>query len=124
MDSGYQEVYARWHAEPEAFWREASGEVAWIKPPQTIFEPASGVYGTWFPDATCNTCFNALDRHVEAGRGDQVALIYDSPLTGQVRRFTYTEMQEEVAVLGAVLEDLGIGAGDRVVIYMPMCARR
>ncbi|WP_454919134.1 propionyl-CoA synthetase [Xanthobacter sediminis] len=120
MDSRYHEIYARWCAEPEAFWREASRDVAWIKPPQAIFDPASGVYGTWFPDATCNTCYNAIDRQVEAGRGDQAALIYDSPLTAQMRRFTYRELQEEVAVLGAVLQDFGIGPGDRVVLYMPM----
>ncbi|MGA0565579.1 propionyl-CoA synthetase [Ancylobacter sp. VNQ12] len=120
MGSRYQEVYERWSAEPEAFWREAGRDVAWIKAPDAIFDPASGVYGTWFPDATCNTCFNALDRHVEAGHGDQAALIHDSPLTDCIQRFTYKEVLEEVAVLGAVLTKLGIGIGDRVVIYMPM----
>ncbi|WP_454685419.1 AMP-binding protein [Ancylobacter moscoviensis] len=120
MGSRYHDVYASWRAQPEAFWREASKDVAWIKAPDAIFDPASGVYGTWFPDATCNTCFNALDRHVEKGRGDQVALIHDSPLTGKVQRFTYAQALEEVAILGTVLTEMGVGVGDRVVIYMPM----
>ena len=82
--------------------------------------PEAGVYGRWFPDARCNACFNALDRHVEAGRGDQVALYYDSPVTGTKRAITYRELLDETATLGAVLNDLGVAAGDRVLIYMPM----
>ena len=82
--------------------------------------PKRGVYGRWFPDARCNACFNALDRHVEAGRGDQVALYYDSPLAATRRAITYRELLDEAATLGAVLNDLGVGAGDRVLIYMPM----
>ena len=88
--------------------------------PRTIFDPDAGVYGRWFPDARCNACFNALDRHVEAGRGDQPALFYDSPVTGTKRTITYGELTDETATLGAVLADLGVVAGDRVLIYMPM----
>ena len=120
MTSGYRQTYDRWRADPQAFWAEAAREIAWTKPPERIFDPDAGVYGRWFPDARCNACFNALDRHVEAGRGDQVALYYDSPVTGTKRAITYRELLDETATLGAVLNDLGVVAGDRVLIYMPM----
>ena len=117
---GYHETYARWQADPEGFWAQAAQAVEWIRPPQRIFDAAEGVYGRWFPDATCNTCFNALDRHVRDGRGEQPALIYDSPVTGSKAVFSYAQVLDEVAALAAVLEELGVGKGDRVVIYMPM----
>ena len=69
--SGYHETYDRWRDDPQAFWAEAARAIDWIRPPERIFDPEGGVYGRWFPDARCNACFNALDRHVEAGRGDQ-----------------------------------------------------
>lgn len=118
--NGYASTYARWQADPESYWREAAEAIDWIKPPQRIFDAEAGVYGRWFPDATCNTCFNALDRHVRDGRGEQTALIYDSPVTGTKASYTYAQMLEEVAALGAVLQDLGVVKGDRVIIYMPM----
>jgi propionyl-CoA synthetase len=118
--SRYRETYARWQADPAAFWAEAAREIEWIKPPQTIFDAQAGAYGSWFPDASCNTCFNALDRHVRDGRGDQPALIHDSPVTGTKSVFTYAQVLDEVATLAAVLDDLGVGKGDRVIIYMPM----
>ncbi len=120
MSSRYAEVYEQWRKDPQGFWAEAAKEVAWIRPPQRIFDEKAGVYGRWFPDATCNACFNALDRHVEAGRGDQAALLYDSPVTATKRRITYRELLAEVETLGAVLEDFGVGRGDRVIVYMPM----
>jgi propionyl-CoA synthetase len=120
MTSGYHETYDRWRADPQAFWAEAARAIAWIKPPERIFDAASGVYGRWFPDARCNACYNALDRHVEAGRGDQAALYYDSPVAATRRTISYRELLDETATLGAVLEDLGVKAGDRVLIYMPM----
>src|SRR5206468_2640634 len=89
-------------------------------PPRRIFDPDAGVYGRWFPDARCNACFNALDRHVEAGRGDQVALYYDSPVTGTKRAISYRDLLGETETLGAVLTDLGVVAANRVLIYMPM----
>lgn len=118
--NGYASTYARWQADPESYWREAAEAIDWIKPPQRIFDAEAGVYGRWFPDATCNTCFNAVDRHVRDGRGEQTALIYDSPVTGTKASYTYAQMLEEVAALGAVLQDLGVVKGDRVIIYMPM----
>ena len=120
MTSGYRETYDRWRADPQGFWAEAAREIAWIRPPDRIFDSDAGVYGRWFPDARCNACFNALDRHVEAGRGGEIALYYDSPVAATKRAITYREMLGETATLGAVLNDLGIGAGDRVLIYMPM----
>ncbi len=120
MTSGYRQTYDRWRADPQGFWAEAAREIAWTRAPKRIFDPAAGVYGRWFPDARCNACFNALDRHVEAGRGDQVALYYDSPVTGAKRALTYRELLDETATLGTVLNELGVVAGDRVLIYMPM----
>jgi propionyl-CoA synthetase len=120
MTSGYHETYDRWRADPQGFWAEAAREIAWTRAPKRIFDPDAGVYGRWFPDARLNACFNALDRHVEAGRGDQVALYYDSPVTGAKRAITYRELLDETATLGSVLDDLGVAAGDRVLIYMPM----
>ena len=120
MTSGYHETYDRWRADPQAFWAEAARQIAWTSPPKRIFDPDAGVYGRWFPDGRLNACFNALDRHVEAGRGDRIALYYDSPVTATKRAFTYRELMDETATLGAVLSDLGVEAGDRVLIYMPM----
>ena len=120
MTSGYHETYDRWRADPQGFWAEVAREIAWTKPPKRVFDPAAGVYGRWFPDARLNACFNALDRHVEAGRGGQIALYHDSPVTGAKRAITYGDLLDETATLGAALGDLGVAAGDRVLIYMPM----
>jgi propionyl-CoA synthetase len=120
MTSRYAEVYAEWQADPQAFWAKAAQAIDWIKKPERIFDAHAGVYGRWFPDATCNTCFNALDRHVEAGRGDQIAIFYDSPTAGAKRRIGYRELRDEVATLAAVLSDFGVAKGDRIIVYMPM----
>jgi len=120
MVSRYHEVYEGWKRDPEGFWAEAAGAIDWVAPPKTIFDATAGVYGRWFPDATCNTCHNAVDRHVENGRADQAALIYDSPVTGAKKSFTYAELKAEVEALAAVLVDQGVEKGDRVIIYMPM----
>ncbi len=116
----YKQAYARWQADPEGFWAQAAQAIDWISPPQRIFDASQGAYGRWFPDATCNTCFNALDRHVRDGRGEQPALIHDSPVTGSKAVYTYAQMLDEVGALAAVLQDLGVAKGDRVVLYMPM----
>jgi propionyl-CoA synthetase len=120
MPSRYHEIYAEWRADPQGFWARAAADIDWISAPKRIFDEKAGVYGRWFPDATCNTCFNALDRHVAAGRGGQTALIYDSPATGAQRRISYAELLDDVATLAAVLSSFGVEKGDRVVIYMPM----
>ncbi|MBL0403917.1 propionyl-CoA synthetase [Microvirga aerilata] len=117
--SRYHEVYAGWKSDPEGFWAEAAREIDWIRPADKVFDSQAGIYGRWFVGAQCNTCYNAVDRHV-ATRGDQAAIIYDSPVTGTKRAITYAELQAEVATLAAVLQDMGVTKGDRVVIYMPM----
>jgi propionyl-CoA synthetase len=117
--STYHEVYERWRSDPISFWADAAREIDWFTPPEKVLDPAAGVYGRWFVGATCNTCYNAVDRHVET-RGDQAAIIYDSPVTEKKRSITYRELRDEVAVLAAVLRDLGVGKGDRVIINMPM----
>jgi propionyl-CoA synthetase len=119
-NSRYHEVHARSLADPQGFWAEAATEIDWIEPPKTIFDASQGVYGRWFSGGVVNTCYNALDRHVERGRADQVALIHDSPLTDSVTKFTYAELLNEVQALGAIMQDFGVVKGDRVILYMPM----
>ena len=120
MASRYRETYDAWRADPEGFWLKAAEAIDWTVAPARAFDPDAGVYGRWFPDAEGNTCFNAVDRHVERGRGEQPAIIYDSPVTHSNRTITYGELLEEVKALAAVIQDLGVGKGDRVIIYMPM----
>jgi propionyl-CoA synthetase len=118
--SRYHEVYARWQRDPQGFWGEAAADIDWFEKPKAAFDPKAGIYGRWFPGGVCNTCFNAVDRHVNAGRGEQAAIIYDSPLAGVKRTITYHRLLTETQVLAAMLRDLSVGKGDRVIIYMPM----
>jgi propionyl-CoA synthetase len=118
--SRYHEIYARWQRDPQGFWGEAARDIDWIEPPRQVFDPGAGVYGRWFMGGVCNTCWNAVDRHVMQGRGEQPALLYDSPLAGQKRTITYHRLQVETQVLAAILRNFGVAKGDRVVIYMPM----
>jgi propionyl-CoA synthetase len=116
----YAEEFRRSLDDPEGFWRDLAGAIDWITPPTRILDDAAPPMYRWFPDAELNTCHNALDRHADGGRGEQVALIYDSPVTGQVRRYTYGELRDQVAKVAGALRDLGVEKGDRVVVYMPM----
>ncbi|HEY8268617.1 MAG TPA: propionyl-CoA synthetase [Xanthobacteraceae bacterium] len=118
--SRYAEVYARAERDPQGFWAEAAEAIDWIERPKKIFDRNAGVYGRWFTGGVVNTCWNAIDRHVKAGRGKQQALVYDSPVSGQKRAITYDELLAEVSALAAVLKDFGITQGDRVILYMPM----
>ncbi|MGG5810261.1 propionyl-CoA synthetase [Falsiroseomonas sp. CW058] len=118
--SRYDEVYAAWRADPDAFWRRAAARIDWTVAPGTVFDPSAGVYGRWFPDGRLNTCHNALDRHVAAGRGGQPALIWDSPVTGRSATLTYAELLDRVARIAGALAARGVAQGDRVIIYMPM----
>src|SRR5712672_2009373 len=118
--SRYPEVYAHWQRDPEGFWAEAAREIDWYETPQRIFDPSAGVYGRWFTDGVCNTCWNAVDRHVMRGRGAQPAIIYDSPLAGTKRVIAYDRLWTETQILAAVLRDFGVEKGDRVILYMPM----
>ncbi len=117
---GYSETYAAWQADPETFWADAARGIDWFKPADRVFTPDAGVYGRWFEGAVCNTCFNAVDRHVVAGHGARAAIIWDSAVTGSKRVISYGALLDEVETLGAVLQDMGVGQGDRVIIYMPM----
>jgi propionyl-CoA synthetase len=118
--SHYHEVYGRWQRDPEGFWGEAAQEIDWIEPARRVFDPDAGIYGRWFVGGVCNTCWNAVDRHVLQGRGEQPAIIYDSPLADQKRTLTYRALQVETQALAAILRNLGVEQGDRVVLYMPM----
>ena len=120
MQSRYAETYAAWQADPEGFWAEAARQIDWFTPAKQVFNPDIGAYGRWFDGATCNTCYNCLDRHVEAGRGDALALIHDSPVTETVARYSFQEMTDRVSALAHVLREMGVNKGDRVIIYMPM----
>jgi propionyl-CoA synthetase len=119
--SRYHDVYARWQRDPYGFWGEAAEAIDWIEKPKTVFDPKAGVYGRWFPDGVCNTCYNAVDRHVEAGRGAQAAIIYDSPVTNQKQTITYAALQTKTETLAGILHhNFGVRKGDRVILYMPM----
>ncbi|TIU91033.1 MAG: propionyl-CoA synthetase, partial [Mesorhizobium sp.] len=120
MASRYHEVYDGWKRDPEKFWANAAKAIDWFTPFDTVFDPNAGVYGRWFGGASCNTCFNAVDRHVAGGRADQIALIHDSAISGTTRKFTYAELKREVVALTSVLKNRGAQKGDRVIIYMPM----
>jgi propionyl-CoA synthetase len=115
----YQEVYRRSIADPDGFWREAAQQIDWFKPFDRVFDASRSPFSVWFSGGDLNTCYNALDRHVAGGLADQVALIYDSPVTGTVARFTYREMLDRVSRLAGGLKARGVAKGDRVVIYMP-----
>ena len=120
MLSTYSDVYSRWRAAPDTFWAEAAEAVHWYGRWDAVLDDSRPPFYRWFPGGVVNTCYNALDRHVEGGRADQAALIYDSPVTSTVRTFTYRELRDEVARFAGVLTTRGVGRGDRVVIYMPM----
>ncbi len=117
---GYREVYAGWQADPEAFWMQAAQGIDWITPPSRALHDARAPFYEWFTDTSVNTCWNAVDRHVEAGRGSQLAIIHESPVTHLRKGITYRELQTRVASLAGALRDKGVVKGDRVIIYMPM----
>jgi propionyl-CoA synthetase len=116
----YAEAFQQSLTDPERFWGAAASGIDWYRQPTVVLDQSNPPFYRWFADGTMNTCFNALDRHVNDGRGDQAALIYDSPVTGTSRKLTYRQLLDEVARFAGVLRSLGTGAGDRVVIYMPM----
>ena len=120
MPTGYAETYRRSIERPEEFWAEAAEAIDWERRWDLVLEASRPPFYRWFAGARLNTCWNALDRHVAAGRGERTALIWDSPVTGQIRQFTYRELGDEVARLAGVLSGLGVVKGDRVLIYMPM----
>ncbi|WP_248958867.1 propionyl-CoA synthetase [Sphaerisporangium perillae] len=116
----YADAFAKSIADPDGFWGQAAEAVTWDRAPAKVLDDGAAPFYRWFAGGELNTCHNALDRHVAGGRGDQAALIYDSPVTGTARTYTYAELLEQVARFAGVLRSLGAGKGDRVVIYMPM----
>jgi propionyl-CoA synthetase len=117
---GYKAVYEAWKSDPEAFWMEAAEAIDWDRKPSRALNDDNAPLYEWFTDGMVNTCWNAVDRHVEGGRGDQAAIIYDSPITRTKHEITYAELRDRVASLAGALRAKGIEKGDRVIIYMPM----
>ena len=116
----YQDVYEGAQSDATGFWLEAAKGIDWVTPPQTALDDSNPPFYRWFSDGTLNTCYNSVDRHVEAGHGDQVAIIYDSPITGNASKMTYGALQAATARFAGMLQSLGVEKGDRVIIYMPM----
>jgi len=117
--SRYHDVYAAWRRDPQGFWAAAASAIDWFRPWDAVLSRRDGL-DRWFAGAECNTAWNCLDRHVAAGHGERIALIYDSAVTGVKRTYNYRALLEEVETFAAVLADLGVVKGDRVLIYMPM----
>ncbi|MCW8848046.1 MAG: propionyl-CoA synthetase [Sedimenticola sp.] len=116
----YEEIYARSMEDPEGFWGEQAAAIDWYKPFEKVLDESNKPFYRWFAGGELNTCYNALDRHVENGRADQAALIYDSPVTGTQKTYSYRELRDAVAQFAGVLRDQGVVKGDRVIVYMPM----
>jgi propionyl-CoA synthetase len=116
----YEQSYRRSLADPEGFWLDAAEAISWSRPPTRALDDSAAPLYRWFPDGELNTAYNALDRHVEGGHGTRTALVYDSPVTGTKRSYTYAELRDEVAVFAGALRSLGVGKGDRVIVYLPM----
>ncbi len=116
----YEEVFRRSIEDPEGFWAEAAAAVDWYQPWERVLDDSQPPFYRWFVGGQLNTCHNALDRHVAAGRGEQAAILYDSPVTGQKRTLTYRRLLDEVSRFAGVLRGLGVGKGDTVIVYMPM----
>ena len=118
--SKYEGIFRKSIQEPEKFWDEAAQAISWFKKYDKVLDNSNPPFYRWFVDGKLNVCYNALDRHVEAGRGEQTALIWDSPVTNQIKKFSYRELNEYVARFAGVLKNLGVNKGDTVVIYMSM----
>ena len=116
----YEAIYRRSLQDPNGFWAEAAADIDWLKPWDRVLDDRNPPFYRWFTGGRLNTCWNCLDRHVERGRGEQTALIYDSPVTQTVKRYSYRALRDEVARFAGVLAGLGVGKGDRVILYMPM----
>ena len=117
MSNAYEDAYRRSLQDPEGFWAEAAGDVDWIKPWDKVLDDSDKPFYRWFVGAECNTCYNALDRHILSGRGEQVALIYDSPVTGEsIKKYTYSDLRDQAALFAGVLRAQGVVKGDRVIL--------
>ena len=120
MKKKFNQIYQDSIENPEIFWQNISEDIFWFKKPSKILNKSNPPFYKWFEDGTTNTCYNALDYHIEQGRGDRTALIYDSPITGNKKKFTFKELKEKVSKFSGALVNQGIQKGDRIIIYMPM----
>ncbi|HSE19492.1 MAG TPA: propionyl-CoA synthetase [Pyrinomonadaceae bacterium] len=120
MSGAYEAAYEAWRRDPESFWAQAAESIHWYRRWDHVLDASRAPFYRWFAGGLVNTCYNLLDAHVENGRAEQVALIYDSPVTGTIKSFTYRELLNEVAVFAGALGQQGVAKGDRVIIYMPM----
>ncbi len=118
--SKYLEAYQRSLNDPEAYWKDVAQDIDWDKPFAQVLDSEKAPFYKWYPDGKLNTCFNAIDRHVENGRADQTAIIYDSPVTDTIKKITYKELRDLTANFAGVLTEQGVSKGDTVIIYMPM----
>ncbi|WXG53164.1 MAG: propionyl-CoA synthetase [Candidatus Sedimenticola sp. (ex Thyasira tokunagai)] len=116
----YEEIYTRSMEDPEGFWAEAAADIDWYKPWDKVLDDSNKPFYQWFAGGELNTCYNALDRHVDSGRADQAALIYDSPVTNSKKTYSYRELRDTVAKFAGLMKAQGVGKGDRVIVYMPM----
>src|SRR5215468_8320054 len=116
----YEAVHRRSLADPEGFWAEQAAAIDWTRRWDKVLDSSRAPFYRWFAGAELNSCYNALDRHVQRGRGEQAALIYDSPVTGRKKSFTYRELRDQVSRLAGAIAAQGVRKGDRVIIYMPM----
>lgn len=118
--ASYKETYQNWQQDPEKFWAEAADEISWSKKWDQVLDDSNPPLSRWFSGGICNTCYNAVDRHVEEGHGRRTALIYDSAMTGLKRKLSYAELLDQVSKCADMLRSFGVGKGDRVLLYMPM----
>ena len=118
--SAYWETYDRWRRDPQGFWADAAEAIHWERKWDRVLDDSRVPFYRWFAGGVLNTCYNALDRHVERGRGERAGLIYDSPVTGTLKTYTYRELRDEVAIFAGALMAQGVAKGDRVIVYMPL----
>ena len=120
MSSSFTKIYQESINNPEKFWKDASEDIFWFKKPTKILNKSNPPFYKWYENGTTNTCYNALDLHIDQGKGAITALIYDSPITGNKSKFTYEELRSKVSKFAGALKNQGVDKGDRVIIYMPM----
>ena len=120
MSDKFNKIYERSISNPENFWDEAANDIFWFKKPTKILNKSNPPFYKWYEDGITNTCYNALDIHIDQGNGKRTALIYDSPITGNKSKFSYEELRSKVSLFAGALRDQGVNKGDRVIIYMTM----
>ena len=120
MNGKYKEIYDSSINNKEEYWKKVSNEIFWYKKPSKILNTSNPPFYKWYEDGMTNTCYNAVDVHIDNGNGEKVAIIYDSPITGVKNKFTYNQLKEKVSFFAGALVNQGVGKGDRVIIYMPM----